>query len=340
MFEILQDLCALDGISGREQKVHDYILKKLDGYCEVQEDALGNIMVFKRGEKRAKQKILLSAHMDEVGFMVQGIEEDGRLRFCNVGGIMPAVTVGARVRLQSGREGIIGSKPIHLLNQEERKAELKTEDLFIDIGAKDLKDAEKYVHLGDAVHFLSDWKEFGNHMVKAKAIDDRFGCAVLIRLLLEEKLPMDLYVSFVTQEEVGLRGAKTAAFTVQPDIGIVIEATTASDIPGACGSEKICEVGAGAVISFMDKHTIYDQALMEMTLAVAQKKEIPAQVKRMAVGGNDAGAISLAGKGARCLGMSLPCRYIHSPSCVASKKDMQSLYQLLIAVLGELGNDN
>jgi endoglucanase len=323
MLDMFKELCSLSGVSGDEGEVRDYILNKLEKIetVETKVDSLGNILVKKSGEKRAAKKVLISAHMDEVGFIIKTVTDEGFFKFDAVGGIDPRVVLGRRVKIGKNRVlGIIGTKALHLQNEDERKTAPGFEKLLIDIGAKSKEDALKFVKPGDTAIFDSDYIEFGEGFVKARAIDDRIGCAVLLELL-SRPLAFDIEASFVVQEEVGTRGAKAAAFTVNPDCSIVIEATTAADVAFVQKEKRVCFLGKGPVISFMDKGTVYCRDLYELALKTAEEKNIPCQPKLAVAGGNDARSIHVSRGGVKTIAVSLPARYIHSPSCVIKKDD-------------------
>ena len=327
MLENLKKLCSLDGISGREDAVQEEILRQIAPHCEFKIDNLGNVIAFKRGKQRPKNKLLLSAHMDEVGMLVTGITSDGMLRITTVGGIDPRVIIGRCVTVAGKYPGVIGTKAVHMQEAEERAKATPVDKLFVDIGAKDKEEAEQLIRLGETVCFTSEYREFGDGRIKAKAIDDRFGCAVLLELIRQE-LEYDTVFSFVTQEEVGLRGAKVASFGVAPDIALVLEATTAGDLAGVEGAERVCRLGGGPVVPFMDRATIYDKGLYDLAFSLAEQHGIPCQTKTKVAGGNDAGSISLSGKGARVVSISVPCRYLHSPSCVIDREDAENALRL------------
>ncbi len=333
MLNTLKTLCLLNGTSGREEAVREYILGRLAGKAEVTVDPLGNVLAFVKGKSRAKNKVMLSAHMDEVGFIITGITDEGFLRFDAVGGIDPRVVVGRPVTVGEARiPGVVGIKAIHLTEGDEEKTVPALSKCLIDIGAADKEDAMRHVCVGDAAYFVSDCKEFGEHKLKAKAIDDRFGCAVLLDMI-EHGVAYDATFAFLVQEEVGLRGASAAAFTVEPDYALVLEATTAADVAGVPDAEKVCLQGSGAVVSFMDRSTVYDRALFKDAFDLAREKNIPVQTKTTVAGGNDAGAIHKANGGVKTLTVSLPCRYIHSATSVADKRDMAACRALAEALL-------
>ena len=271
--------------------------------------------------------------MDEVGFIVTGINSDGTLAFDMVGGIDSLVTIGRQVTVGKNHlYGVVGSTAVHNLSKEKREKAPDMKNLYIDIGAEDKQEAEKYISLGDCIYFESEFIENENH-IKSKAIDDRAGCAIMIRLI-QEQPEYDTYFVFNTQEEIGLRGSRVSAFTLQPDFAIVIEATTASDIDGVSGNKKVCSLGNGSVVSFMDRSTVYDKELYNLAFETARINNIPCQTKTMIAGGNDAGAIHLTGKGIRTIAVSVPCRYLHSASCVINPEDFENSY-ILVKKLAE-----
>ena len=331
LLENLERLCSFNGISGRENAVADEIERQITGYCTCYRDNLGNIIAEKQGKKRSNYKLMISAHMDEVGMIVTGITSDGMLRLATVGGIDSRVILGRGVTVGSGISGVIGTKAVHMQSAEERGTAVSADDLFIDIGAKDKADAEQLVSLGESVTFDSPFIRFGNGFIKGKAIDDRFGCALMIELIRSEP-EYDTTFVFCTQEEIGLRGAKAAAYSVNPDFAIVCETTTAADIAGVPSEKQVCVLGKGAVVSYMDRHTMYDKELYDLAFQTAEEQKLSCQTKSMVAGGNDAGAIHTAHGGVRTMAVSIPCRYLHSPSCVIQESDMQSCLDLVKAM--------
>ena len=330
MVELLKELCLLDGISGREDKVRDFIVSRIKDKCEYETDPMGNVIAFKKGRRRADKKVMLSAHMDEVGFIVTYICDNGFLKFTNVGGVDSKVTLGKTVTVgEKGVNGVIGSKAIHLCHGDEEKTAPSLDKLYIDIGAGSAEEAEKYVEIGDSVHFSSDFVVFGKSKIKAKAIDDRFGCAIMLRMI-ESELEYDTYFAFLVQEEVGCRGASAAAFTVKPDYAIVLEATTAADVAFADEADSVCVQGKGAVVSFMDRSTLYNRDMFKGAFKLAKENGISIQTKTTVAGGNDAGTIHKSNGGIYTVAVSLPCRYIHSATSVADTEDMKSCYALAV----------
>ena len=325
MLTDLKQLCQLPGVSSFEDPVRNYITEQARPYADtIDVDVMGNLIVTKKGAMSTGNKLMLCAHMDEVGLIVRSITEDGYLKFDFVGGVDRRVAIGKRVLVgEKAVPGVIGIKAYHLVSREEEKNVPKTDSLYIDIGAKDKECAEKLVNLGDCAVFDSDWVEFGDGLVKAKALDDRVGCAVMLALLKEE-LPMDVTFAFTVQEEVGTRGAFGAAFRVTPEIALVLETTTAADIPSSEEHQKVCAPGHGPVIPFMDGGTIYDRGLFEQLRALAETNGIEWQTKHYVAGGTDARAVQRTKSGVRVAGMAAAVRYLHAPSSVGCIKDFES----------------
>ena len=331
---MLKDLCLLNGTSGREEAVRNYIIEKIKDKCEYSVDALGSVIAFKKGKKAPDKKVLVAAHTDEVGFIITDITDDGYLRFAPVGGIDAAVVLGRRVDI-NGIKGVVGAKAVHLLSDDEKKNEPAFDKLAIDIGATDKAEAEKAVSLGDCAYFASDYCEFGDGFIKSKALDDRIGCMLMIELI-NSDLEYDTYFCFNVQEEVGLRGSGCSAYAVKPDIAVILESTTAADIDGVTGGDKCCVLGKGPVVSFMDGRTIYDKQIFDLAFEVAKENNIKIQTKTKIAGGNDAGAIQKSGAGCRVAAVSLPCRYIHSGSSVVKIGDIEETRRFLPLFLSKL----
>ncbi len=332
MLNYLKELCALNGISGDEAKIREYLEEKINQFPDILEcrtDALGNLLVHKKGRNQAKNTVLIGAHMDEVGFIITEILPDGKCMLDTVGGVDPDVAIGRAVYLpEAERFGVIGCKPVHQLSEKEREEKPKKINLILDIGTNSRAET---IHLhilpGDAVCYYSEWAELGGNRVASKAIDDRFGCAAMLQLL-ENEIAYDTWFGFFVQEEIGLRGSKTAAYAVNPDFALILETTTAADLDGVHDGNAVCHLGKGAVALFMDRTTIYDKELYHLAFAEAEKAGIPCQTKSRIAGGNDAGSVHVSRNGVRTLALSIPCRYLHSPYCTAQISDMTNTYQL------------
>lgn len=331
LLDTLKELCALSGPSSYEGPVRDYLMaraKAAGAVCRV--DGMGNLICEKKGAKPAPKKLMLAAHMDEVGLIVRRITDDGYIKFACLGGIDRRVLIGKPVFLGKDRvPGVIGLKAIHLTTAEERKKVPKLEELFIDVGASGREEAERLTHIGDYAVFSDSITEFGDGMLKAKAIDDRIGCAVMIELL-ERELPIDVTFAFTVQEEVGTRGAFGAAFSVTPEIALILEGTTAADSPTTDVHRRVCYPGKGPVIPYMDAGTVFDRGLYDLLRSLAERDQIPWQTKEYISGGNDARAIQRTKSGVRVAVVSAAVRYLHSPSSIASIADFEHIETLAL----------
>lgn len=333
---MLKDLCLLNGTSGDEVRVCDYIINEIKDYCTYKVDNLGSVIAYKKGKKKPNKTVCINAHLDEVGFIITGITSDGYLRFAPVGGIDTKVCLDRAVTVGENRiNGVIADKAYHLLEEGEKDKAHSFDKLLIDIGANSEIEAQSVVSLGDFAYFESDYTELGNGYIKAKALDDRIGCMLMIELIKSE-LEYDTVFCFNVQEEVGLRGSKCTSFAVGADISIVLEATTAGDLDGVSGADRVCVLGNGGVVSFMDNRTIYDRELYKLAMNIASENNIPVQTKTAVADGNDAGSIQTSGKGAKVMALSLPCRYIHSPSSVVKKSDIDNTRKLLKEILKKI----
>ena len=336
--ELIRTLALAFGPSGCEDEVGKLIYERVSPLADsVYTDRMGNViakMTFGNGGTR----LMISSHMDEVGFMITEICEDGYLRFDTVGGIDGSVLAGRRVTL--GDEinrvhGIIASKAIHHKSKEDRKKKLSADKLYMDIGASSREEAEKYVSVGSFGVFDSEFVLFGtdDKMVKSKALDDRMGCAAMIEAMTSLKndrpsVDLEVYFCFTVREEIGLSGASTAANSIAPHFALVLETTAIGDIADTAPASRVADVGKGGALSLMDRSTIYDREFVQYLLDTAKKENISAQVKRYVSGGNDAGNIHKTGVGVRAAALSVPTRYLHSPACVASLDDYTSLRNL------------
>ncbi len=333
---LIEKLCNAHGVSGDEGAVRELIKSYVAPFADdVTTDMLGNLIVYKKGRNSSK-KVMISAHMDEVGFIISQITEKGYLRFKTVGGIDTRVILGKRVVFKNGVKGIIGIKAVHLVSKEEEENVPKVSDLYIDIGASSEDEAKKHIAIGDYATFDTAYEEFGNNKIKAKAIDDRIGCYALMEAL-KEDTEYDLYACFTTQEEVGLRGSTVCAERIKPDAALVLESTTCSDVYKTAPGEEVTKCGGGVAFSFMDGRTITDKAILEKIIKIAEKNNIPLQLKKSISGGNDAGSIHLAAGGIKTVSASVPCRYLHSPVGVADKSDIKALEDFAKVYIKEIG---
>lgn len=337
MEKLLCELCNTDGVSGFEGEILEKIEKLVLPYADkVYFDRLGNLICSKRGRKEPKNKIVYAAHADEVGMVIKHIEENGTLLFDSIG-IMPGVLPTRRVRIGKNKiNGVIGIKPVHLIPKSERGNAVTEKELYIDIGAENAEDAEKYVKVGDWVAFDVRSEYLSENRLCAKAIDDRIGCVMLIELLKSE-LEYDSYFVFTRREELGTLGAIQVANELSPDITVVCESTTSLDIYGTPDMKKVTKLGEGVVVPFMDGGTLYSKDLYNIALETAKEAGIKVQTKTAIAGGTDARTFKTEGRGSRVLGIALPCRYIHSASCVCDVSDIQSMKNLLVSLEKKLG---
>jgi len=339
----LKELCELNGISGNEKPVRDFIVEHLKQQVdEYKIDKIGNLIVRKQssdglaGDTETKRApvVLLAAHMDEVGLLITEITGEGFLKFATVGGIDPQILISKTVLCGNNIPGVIGCKAIHLQKREERKQTLSINDLYIDIGAGSKEEAEKNVKIGDYVAFASEFAEFGSGLFKAKAFDDRAGCAIIMEIM-ADRYPCSLVGAFTVQEEVGLRGSKVVSNYVQADLAIIIEATAARDTTEKREEEWVVELGKGPACSLMDALTIYKPELIARISDLAREKGIPLQFRRGTAAANDAGNLHLAGSGIPSITLSIPCRNIHSMNSLISKQDYENCLALVRLILNK-----
>lgn len=346
--ELIKKLALCFGPSSCEGEVEAAIREELQGSrAALFTDRMGNLTAHLAGPEGAP-RIMLSAHMDEVGFMITEIEEDGYLRVGKLGGYDAAVLTGRSLWLGDEAKrvpGVIAAKGIHQMDAKERKKLPEMEDLYIDIGTKSREETEKLLQRGDFAAFDTPFATFGKDdaYMRCKALDDRLGCAVLIEVLRAVEhaaLPLDLWFCFTVREEIGRSGAKVTANRIDPHVAIVLETTAIADVADVEPARRVAEVGKGGVLSLLDRSTIYDRDLIAFALETGKKHDVPVQVKRYVSGGNDAGHIQRTGDGVRCLALSAPTRYLHAPVSVASIKDYESMIALLIAMLGDWKEEN
>lgn len=337
MTDLLMKLCGFDGVSGNEFALLDYIADMIFPYAdELYFDRAGNLICFKKGKNIPKNKVLFAAHADEVGMVIKSIEEDGTLLFDDIG--ILASSLPTRRVFVGGKKlpGVIGSKPVHLIPKSDRNKNVTYDDLYIDIGALSKDEAEKYVSIGDFVSFDSKCVMLSEKILKAKAADDRAGCAVLISLIKSE-LEYDTYFVFTRREELGTLGAISASNEIKPDICVVCEATTASDIYGTPDEGKVVKLGNGVAMPFMDGGTLYTKKLWNFATDLADKKGIKWQTKTKIAGGTDARSFQREGHGCRVLGVALPTRYIHSSAGVCNLDDFKAQNDICTELAKVLG---
>lgn len=329
MLDLTKKLCNLFGPSSLEDAVREAIIEEISPYCEkIYTDKVGNLIAFKKGLESTDTPTLFAAHMDEVGFMIQYISDDGYLYFDTIGGIDNSV-IGARRMIIGDNKilGVVASKAVHMQKPEERGMCIPISEMYIDIGCTEKAEAEKYVAVGDCATFLPNFEEFGDGFIKSKAIDDRFGCAVLCKMIKEDRKYDTIFV-FTVCEETGCRGALTAAYALNAKRTVVIESTTAGDLPEVSEARRACKVGDGAVLSVMDNGTVYDRDFFDKAVSLAKNNNVNYQIKTTVAGGNDSQAFQTSANGSKVLAISAPVRYIHSASSVAKISDMEDVLSL------------
>ncbi len=333
---LLKRLSAAFGPPGQEGEVRDLLRREIGPYVDkIWTDALGNLLAEKKGLEEGAPRVMLTAHMDEVALMITHIEDTGLLRFKTMGGIDQRILVSKPVVVGVKKvPGVIGSKAIHLVTPEERKRAFMLRDLYLDIGASSREEAEKLVTVGEGAVFNSSFCLLGDNRVRAKALDDRVGCSALVEIL-QRQYPVTLIAAFTVQEEVGLRGARVAAFGKDIDLALVLEATMAFDVPDSKPHETVTYLGGGPALTIMDRTLIADPALLASLRKTARERKIPYQLRRTGTGGTDGGAIHLTEDGIPTVVMAVPCRYLHSPASVIELSDYHHLVDLTSAFLSE-----
>ena len=330
-FAVLEKLTNLAGVSGRETPVREYLTQILTPYAdEIRTDVLGNLIVYKKGT--SDKNLLLCAHMAEVGLMVRYVDDNGFLYFVPVGGIDPRTLLAQRVRVQTKKGpilGVIGTKPAHITTEADRAKAVPMNDLYIDTGLPAGK-VHEIVEPGDSAVLDRQYEEFGDGRICAKALDDRAGVFVLAELVRHAKNPFyNIYAVFTVQEEVGLRGATTAAFGIDADLGFALDSTGAADIPGCSAPNYIVRVGGGVGVSVIDGRTITPDWLFEGLKQICRQEKINWQVRCAPRGGNDAGVTHLSKTGIPACALSLAARNIHSCVEVSAKADIEAMFQLV-----------
>ncbi len=328
--KLLKEICETPGVPGYEQKVRNLVLREVKKLADkVSIDNMGNVTAFKKGKKN--KKVMIAAHMDEIGFIVTHIDEKGFLRFIPLGGFDPKTLTAQRVVVHGKKDlvGVMGSKPIHVMSAEERTKVAKIEDYFIDLGMPK-KEVEKVIRVGNTVTRERELIEMGN-CVNCKSIDNRVSVFILIETLRQLKnSPYDVYAVFTVQEEVGIRGANVSALQIQPDFGFGLDTTIAYDVPGAKEHEMITRLGDGTAIKIMDSSTICDYRMVEYMKKTAAKHKIKTQLEILPAGGTDtAGIQRMTAGGAISGAVSIPTRHIHQVIEMADKDDILGSIALL-----------
>lgn len=318
--KLLEELTQAFGVAGFEEEIRKIICREAAPYADhISQDAIGNVIVLKKGrENPHKKKIMFAAHMDEIGFMVKKILDDGTLLICNMGWNWAGSAYNERIRFRNGTIGVVGCRgPI-----EEAKNDIGK--LYVDIGAKNKEDAEKYVRLGDPCGYIGPYYHMQNDLVCSKSLDNRIGCWQLLEALKanDGTGPNDVYYVFTVQEELGCRGSKAAAEAIQPDFGVAVDITPAHDYP--CDLEGSNQVNAGVAIKVCDPSVVCDEQVVRIMEACCKEEQIPYQLEVIDKGGTDASSINLSHYGVRVGGIAVATRYPHCQSCVASLKDIEA----------------
>jgi endoglucanase len=340
--ERLEQLSNAFGPPAHEEEVRELIRTPLEGLVDrVEVDTLGNLIGYR--DAGSDKTLMLDAHMDEVGFMVSHIDGDGFLRLTGLGGwdarILPSHAIEVRTRAGTRVPGVIGSKPPHILTSDERKKAHDLDDLFVDIGVSSREEAHELgVRVGDPAVISYPFRSTDRDIAFGKAFDDRAGCAIALTVLdavQGSEIPWNLAVNFATSEEVGLRGAKTAAFHIAPTWALALETTVAADVPGVSEAKQPTRLGAGPAITVADKSAIVPPVMVRALETLAEQQELPYQLKAPAYGGTNAGAISLSRGGVAAAVLNVPCRYIHAPVSLLKPSELEQTARLARAFVLE-----
>lgn len=343
---ILKELSEAVGVSGKEDAVRKIVLNAIkDRVTDMRIDPLGSVTALQKGTAANPLRVMVAAHMDEIGFMVMGFDSDGLIRFASVGGVDDRILPGLRVKVgDSGVPGVVVWAPIHKTSGQ--NSAVKLDALRIDIGADGKNGASGKVNRGDRIAFDAPFAELGEQVLRGKAFDDRAGCSLLVDLLQGGPYAVDVLAAFTVQEEIGLRGARVAAQALKPDAALVLEGTTAHDLPDPTADpddrtrrNPATRMGHGPALTVMDRSMIADPRLLGFLRRTAEANGIPYQLKTALGGGTDAGAIHVANAGVPSAVISLPCRYIHSPAALLHRDDYANALRLLQAALNSLTPD-
>ncbi|MBI5031078.1 MAG: M42 family metallopeptidase [Chloroflexi bacterium] len=337
---LLEKLSNARGVSGNEAEVREILIDAVkDRVDEYRVDTMGNLITLKKAKSARSRdlKVMIAAHMDEVGLMIVHHDSNGLLRFRKVGGIDDRVLLSKVVLIGKDKiPGIVGAKPIHLLKQKEREQVTDSDSMTIDIGAKSKEEAQALVKVGDYATFATEFAQMGDGLVKGKALDDRTGCATLVEILRRD-YPFNLYGVFTTQEEVGARGARVAAYAIEPSCAFALESTVCDDSPKTKDVSPVTRLGNGPAITFMDNSLISDRRLVNLLIETAKENRIPYQFRQLTAGGTDVGRINITREGAPGVSVAVPTRYIHSPVSLLSKQDFENTIALMTKTLPKLG---
>ena len=340
-FKLLKQISEIPGAPGFEEKIRNLVIELVKSVVDqVTIDNMGNVVAFKKGRER--KKVMIAAHMDEIGFIVSYIDDKGFLRFQPLGGFDPKTLTAQRVIVHGKKDliGVMGSKPIHIMKDEEKKKPVELSDFFIDLGMLK-KEVEKYVEIGNPVTRERECIEMGD-CVNGKSLDNRISVFILIeclKLLKDKEIPFDLYAVFTVQEEVGIRGAQVATLEIQPDFGFAIDTTIAFDVPGSMPHESVTNLGEGVAIKIMDSSAIADSRMVNYLKELATKNKIKWQPEISARGGTDTANIQRMTKSGCITGaLSIPTRHIHQVIESVNKEDILATIQLMEKAILGLGD--
>jgi len=339
---LMKDLVTTPGISGFEGKIVDIIKKELkDHVDEIQDDLMGNVIAIKNGEKNGA-KIMLAAHMDEIGLMVRHIDKKGFIKFTKIGGIYDPMILNHTVIIHGKNgdiTGVIGSKPPHVMKATEKKKVIEYDSMFIDIGVFSKKEAEELISVGDPISFKSDFEEFPNDLIMGKALDNRIGCYIMIETMKQIDSKATVYGVGTVQEEVGLKGARTSAFKLDPDMAFALDVTIAGDHPGIKEDGAPAKLGKGPAIILVDasgRGIITPEKVKNLLISSSEENEIPYQLEVSEGGTTDGTAIQLTREGIPTGVLSVPTRYIHTTVSMASMNDIENTIKLLVKTINGL----
>ena len=337
MNELLKQLTEAVGVASNEKEVRRLIRDLIaDHVDEWRVDTLGNLLALKKGNGESNLRVMVDAHMDEVGLMITSIESNGTLKFTGVGGFDDRALLGKVVQVGPKKHvGVIGARPIHFLKSNQRNSIVKMEDMRIDIGAKNKESAGRKVQVGEYAAFVTAYQELGPTAI-GKSFDNRAGCAALVEVLRAGPYPFDLHAAFTVQEEVGLRGAQVAAYAIEPDAALILECTPAYDLPNEQDVSPNVTLGKGPAIYVMDSRTIQDPRLIAHITRTAAANDIPCQIRRPGGGGTNTGAIQQSRAGVPSAAIGLAGRYSHTPAMMINLADYANMVRLVEATLRSL----
>ena len=342
-FQLLKRISETPGTSGFEQAIRQVIIKEIKPYVDrIEIDNMGNVIAFRKGKQN--KKLMIAAHMDEIGFIVNYIDDNGFLHFLPLGGFDPKTLVSQRVIVHGKKDlvGVMASKPIHIMKAEERKKPAEIQDFFIDLGMQK-EEVDKYVEIGNPVTRERELIEMGD-CVNGKSLDNRISVYILIEVLKQlhkKELPFDTYAVFTVQEEVGIRGAQIASLNINPDFGLALDTTIAYDVPGSTPKESVTSLGKGAAIKIMDSATITDYRMVQFMKETAKKNQIKWQAELLPAGGTDTAMVQRMNKGGAITGaISIPTRHIHQVIESVHKEDLASCIDLLNCCIKDMDKYN